>query len=45
MGEIKESLKTLATYRKQNGEILFGQNMIVESEVTIQVGDKIKILE
>lgn len=41
----KEPLKTLETYRKQNEKILFGQNMIVESEGVIQVGDKIKILE
>lgn len=37
----KEPLKTLATYRKQNGSILFGQNMIMDSEGIIGIGDEI----
>ena len=41
----KEPLKTLATYRKQNGKVLFGQNVIIKSEGVIRVGDEIKIVE
>jgi len=41
----KEPLKTLATYRKQNGKVLFGQNVIVKSEGVIRVGDEIVVIE
>ena len=35
----KEPLKTLAQFRNNNGEILFGQNMICEIEGVLNVGD------
>lgn len=41
----KEPLKTLATYRKKNGKVLFGQNTIIKSEGVIRVGDEIRIVE
>ena len=41
----KEPLKTLATFRNRNGNILFGQNMILHIEGTIRVGDKIKLID
>ena len=41
----KEPLKTLNTYRKQGNKTLFGQNMILENEGEIKVGDKVIILE
>lgn len=37
----EEPMKTLATYRKQNGRIIFGQNMIAGSEGSIHIGDEI----
>ncbi len=40
----KEPLKTLATYRRQNNKILFGQNVITTSEGTVNVGDMITII-
>ncbi len=41
-GERKqEPLKTLATYRKVNNKILFGQNLLHEGDGEIRVGDKI----
>jgi uncharacterized protein YcbX len=38
-------LKTLAGFRHQNGEALFGQNLIHEQQGRIRVGDTLKILE
>ncbi len=40
----REPLKTLATYRLQDGQILFGQNMIHRGSGTVRVGDRIVIL-
>lgn len=37
----KEPLKTLATYRSNDNNVLFGQNVIVEQEGNIKVGDSI----
>ncbi|GAB4365325.1 MAG: MOSC domain-containing protein [Calditrichia bacterium] len=39
-----EPLKTLAQYRKQNGKILFGQNLIHENLGSIQIGDRVEII-
>ncbi len=41
----KEPLKTLATYRTFNGEVMFGQNVLHEGEGVVRIGDKIQILE
>jgi uncharacterized protein len=40
----KEPLRTLSTYRNQNGKVMFGQNMIVLSGTKVKVGDVIKML-
>ena len=39
-----EPLKTLATYRKQNGNVMFGMNVIPESPGEINVGNEIKLI-
>ncbi len=39
----KEPLKTLATYRKVNNKIMFGQNVLVLNPGTISIGDLITI--
>lgn len=42
----KEPLKTLATFRTQNGKVMFGQNLIAESGGgTVKVGDEIEVIE
>ncbi|RMH72006.1 MAG: MOSC domain-containing protein [Gemmatimonadetes bacterium] len=40
----KEPLKTLATYRRRNGKIYFGMNLIHEGEGYISVGDAVEML-
>lgn len=39
----KEPLQTLAEYRRWDGKILFGQNLIQEQMGILQVGDAVKI--
>jgi uncharacterized protein YcbX len=39
----KEPLKTLATYRKAQGEVLFGRNLIHTSLGTVRVGDPVEV--
>ncbi|HEV7349994.1 MOSC domain-containing protein [Telluribacter sp.] len=39
-----EPLKTLATYRKQNNKVLFGQNLLTSDSGTIKTGDSIQVL-
>jgi uncharacterized protein YcbX len=41
----KEPLATLSRYRKVDGNVLFGQNLIPESIGTINVGDRVEIVE
>ncbi|WP_138993335.1 MOSC domain-containing protein [Larkinella sp. C7] len=41
----KEPLKTLATYRKLDHKILFGQNVLAETTGLLRVGDPVTILE
>lgn len=41
----KEPLKTLATYRRLNNDVYFGQNFVVSKSGTIRVGDAIQVLE
>lgn len=39
-----EPLATLATYRKQEGKVLFAQNVIHDNEGILEVGDRIELL-
>jgi uncharacterized protein YcbX len=42
----KEPLKTLATFRNQNGKVMFGQNLIAESGgATVRIGDAVEVIE
>jgi uncharacterized protein YcbX len=41
----KEPLKTLATYRRVNNKILFGQNVVTKQNGLIKQGDPISLLE
>ena len=47
--ESKEPLKTLATYRRKNNKVMFGQNLLHKLNTTsaneLKVGDKINIIE
>jgi hypothetical protein len=40
----KEPLKTLATYRKQTGGVMFGQNVIPLNEGRLRLGMNVEIL-
>jgi len=40
----KEPLKTLASYRRKNNKIYFGQNLIHMGNGTITIGDKIEVI-
>jgi uncharacterized protein YcbX len=40
----KEPLRTLATYRKQDGEVMFGQNVVHEGQGHLRVGDPVSLL-
>lgn len=40
-----EPLKTLATYRRREGEVWFGQNVIHASDGTVRVGEAVQVLE
>lgn len=40
----KEPLKTLATYREQDGKVMFGQNLIHEGKGVLEVGSRVEIL-
>lgn len=39
-----EPLKTLATFRKQDGKVMFGQNLLCESTGVVFVGDEITLI-
>ena len=41
----KEPIATLSQYRKIDGNVLFGQNIIPENVGTISVGDRIEVIE
>jgi uncharacterized protein len=41
----KEPLRTLATFRRWDGQVWFGTNLIPENEGTIQLGDRVEVLE
>jgi uncharacterized protein len=38
-----EPLRTLATYRKRNGEVMFGQNVVHEGRGCLRVGDTVLV--
>ena len=40
-----EPLKTLATYRRQHGEVMFGMNVTNVGVGTIRVGDVVELLD
>jgi uncharacterized protein YcbX len=39
----REPLRTLATYRRVNGEVMFGQNVVHETASQLRVGDAVSI--
>jgi uncharacterized protein YcbX len=39
----KEPLRTLATYRKFDGEVFFGRNLIHDTLGTVRVGDSVEV--
>lgn len=41
----REPIKTLASYRKRNGKVFFGQNVIADSLGDIDVGMSIEVIE
>ena len=41
----KEPLKTLATFRKRGEKVMFGMNLVAENTGTINLGDKIFVLQ
>jgi hypothetical protein len=40
-----EPLETLATYRRRDGKVYFGQNVIPDGPGEIRVGDTVEVLE
>jgi uncharacterized protein YcbX len=40
----REPLQTLATYRKRDGEVLFGQNLVHGRRGIVEVGDRVVVL-
>jgi len=41
----REPLQTLATYRLEDGQVLFGQNLVQRGSGIVRVGDQVVILE
>jgi hypothetical protein len=41
----KEPLRTLATYRRVNNNVLFGQNLLVEGTGIVSIGDTIEVIK
>ena len=41
----KEPLQTLATYRKKNNKIYFGQNLLAEGRGVVAIGDNLKVIK
>ena len=41
----KEPLRTLADFRKREGKVLFGQNLIHDGTGTLRLGDPVEVLE
>ncbi|OJJ14925.1 MOSC domain-containing protein [marine bacterium AO1-C] len=40
-----EPLKTLSQYRKEGAKVLFGQNLLQETNGVVKVGDEVEVLE
>jgi uncharacterized protein YcbX len=40
----QEPLRTLATYRKRGGDVMFGQNLVHRNSGQLRVGDPVRIL-
>jgi hypothetical protein len=40
----KEPLVTLSQYRKFNGKVCFGQNVIPENDAVVNIGDRVEII-
>lgn len=38
-----EPLRTLATYRREDGKVWFGQNLVPDGEGTVRVGDAVRV--
>lgn len=41
----QEPLRTLTTFRRINGKVMFGQNVVVRRAGTVRVGDAVEVLE
>jgi uncharacterized protein YcbX len=41
----QEPMRTLSTYRRTGGKVLFGQNVIVRRPGTVRLGDAVEVLE
>ncbi len=41
----REPLRTLARHRRVGSEVLFGQNLVPETEGTVRVGDEVELLD
>ncbi|MCY4205966.1 MAG: MOSC domain-containing protein [Bacteroidetes bacterium] len=41
----KEPLRTLSSFRKRNGKVLFGENLVPENTGVIRRGDEVEVLE
>ena len=40
----KEPLRTLATFRKHGGEVMFGQNLVHHGRGALRIGDPLEVL-
>jgi uncharacterized protein YcbX len=41
----REPLRTLSTYRTEDGQVLFGQNLVHEGRGVLRVGDPVEVLD
>jgi len=41
----REPLRTLSTYRTEDGQVLFGQNLVHEGRGVVHVGDPVEVLD
>lgn len=41
----REPLRTLARHRRFGDQLVFGQNLVPESEGTVRIGDPVRVLE
>ena len=39
----KEPLRTLASYRQRDGEVMFGQNVVHERQGRLHLGDSVAV--